>query len=1163
MFRGGFDMRHQNSTQKALDSGAQFVDPIPQMNRDKNLAEESTLDQPLISQPAQVKRTSDDIFFENWARYHKTGFLGKGGMGRVYLAWDPRLKRTVAIKLIDHIDPQTSARFLREARLQATVDHPHVCQVYEAGSHNEKAFIVMQFIDGRDLYTATKDMNLEGKLRLMLQVIHCLGEAHRLGLIHRDIKPGNILVKGCNEGKPHAYLLDFGLARDLTDTTMTRTGELMGTPAYMAPEQALGEIRQLDRRTDIYSLGATMYKLLGDKPPFEGKGSLDILNSVIAGEPLPLRKVVPSIPRDVETIVMKCLEKRRSDRYGSTRELAQDLTSYLNGETIKARPAPFSSLLLKKLRKHKAVVAIAAVASVLLVASLVWGLHTQRQGAIREALVHNFTSRVEKIGALGRFMHMSQPHDLTRDRQLILDQMAAVEQEMIRVGDIGKGPGHYALGKGAMALDQMERAQHHLQRAWDAGFQEPRVADALSQVLGERYKDELTNIWRVELADQRDQRLQQIKAQYRDPAIHYANLGKADSPQPGFAQALLSFYEGDYDRAHQLLAEIEEKPTWFYEKHKLAGDIWLAKGSSLVHRDKKSSVEAFAQAGIAYKKAIEEAPSDPALYESLAKNHYAQMEMNLYLGEDIEPSFAKGIAVVELAEELDPDSIQWLIFKSDFFCAKGEHLRNRSQEEAGLWLQRAKEVSLRVVQNDPNHDLVNQALGRTCTQLAQLEAGLGKDPGENVAQALSSFNAVGAAYRSGDYFNYLGLAHKTAADHLAQRGGDFRESRKQEVAAYAQAVALNPNDHAPLINKASALLSLADESPDSLHYLEEGLSAIEQAQTLAPKHIATLYYAARLNHALTNKKYQLGKPHEHHYAQAAAIYQRGAEIHQRLPHFQNGLAGLYLDQSRINWRLGRNPEPTLASALYHGNLAFETAPRHFQALVNIGETLITRTEFRLYRGVDPGTDLNRAEKTLAQALSIAPNVAQTHALIGELWRLRAVDQRTHGKNPSDALQQAHNALARGLAINEKDPYVLKHLARTYLLQAQLAHAQKQPWKPHMDSAYRVLEDASRAGVIDLLIEVARINYQHLLLCAAGCSDTALIADRGLAAVQQALDLREDGEAIALGVGFKYSRLQSDTVEPNTAQQLKSDLDHALQLNNNLTPKWFPLKTALR
>lgn len=252
---------------------------------------------------------SAEALFSRSNRYRLGAVLGSGGMGNVYKAHDLRLSRTVAIKLLrsDRLatdNGQNQRRFEREARAQARIEHPHVCKIYEVGTMAEQPYIAMQFILGASLGELCQFMTREDKARIAAQVAEALHAAHQQGVIHRDLKPSNIMIEQLEDGRYWPYLMDFGLAREVEGAIHSSTAGVVGTPAYMAPEQARGETQHLDRRTDVYGLGATLYSVLCGRPPFSGN-STEVLLDVISTEPSPPRSFDKTMPRDLETIVLK------------------------------------------------------------------------------------------------------------------------------------------------------------------------------------------------------------------------------------------------------------------------------------------------------------------------------------------------------------------------------------------------------------------------------------------------------------------------------------------------------------------------------------------------------------------------------------------------------------------------------------------------------------------------------------------------------------------------------------------------------------------------------------------------------------------------------------------------------------------------------------------
>lgn len=244
--------------------------------------------------------------------------LGQGGSGVVYLARDTTLGRPVALKYLNDARPAEIERFLREARFAARLRNPAIVQIYETAEVAGLPFIAMQFIPGGNLASAALDM--AATLRVMRQVAEALAHAHDEGIVHRDVKPENILV----DADGRAYVTDFGIARDLRAEmggTVSSEGQILGTPGLMSPEQARGEVRAIDARTDVYGFGGTLYFQLTDRLPFGGENLVDLLHAVIHDDPPFPRAHRADIPRDLETLILRCLRKRREDRYRSMREV--------------------------------------------------------------------------------------------------------------------------------------------------------------------------------------------------------------------------------------------------------------------------------------------------------------------------------------------------------------------------------------------------------------------------------------------------------------------------------------------------------------------------------------------------------------------------------------------------------------------------------------------------------------------------------------------------------------------------------------------------------------------------------------------------------------------------------------------------------------------------
>jgi WD40 repeat protein/tetratricopeptide (TPR) repeat protein len=328
--------------------------------------------------------------------YEVLGEVGRGGMGVVYKARQHLLQRPVALKMVlagSLASPEQGLRFLQEAELVAQLQHPNIVAVYEVGSHADCPYLALEFIDGPSLAQkcgGTPQPSAEAA-RLVEVLAVAAHEAHRRGIVHRDLKPANVLLTP--DGIPK--IADFGLAkRAELEIGLTRTGAVMGTPTYMAPEQAQGNRQAVGPAADVYSLGAILYELLTGRPPFQGETAVETLYRVVHDEPAAVRALRPAVPRDLETICLKCLQKDPRKRYGSAAALAEDLRRFQAGEPIAARPVGALERAWRWMRRNPGWAATAASAVGLLlviaissVVAAVWFAEerTRAQRAEKEA----------------------------------------------------------------------------------------------------------------------------------------------------------------------------------------------------------------------------------------------------------------------------------------------------------------------------------------------------------------------------------------------------------------------------------------------------------------------------------------------------------------------------------------------------------------------------------------------------------------------------------------------------------------------------------------------------------------------------------------------------------------------------------------------------------
>jgi serine/threonine-protein kinase len=346
------------------------------------------------------------------AGYEILGLLGRGGMGLVYQARQVKLGRMVALKMIRggaHADPRDLARFRAEAEAVAQLQHPHIVPIYEVGEQDGWAYFALELVAGGSLarQLAGRPQPAEPSARLVETLAQAMEHAHQRGVIHRDLKPANILLQPLNHKDHEGHkektemgvggssascsswslwftsctpkISDFGLAKRLDPGPATpagdptRTGEVLGTPSYMAPEQTLGRPGAVGPAADVYALGAILYECLTGRPPFQGATPLDTLLQVRTEEPVPPRRLVPSVPRDLDTICRACLHKEPRRRYPSAAALAADLRRFLAGQPVQARPAGLWERARRWARRRKAAAALIGVSGLAVMSLLALG----------------------------------------------------------------------------------------------------------------------------------------------------------------------------------------------------------------------------------------------------------------------------------------------------------------------------------------------------------------------------------------------------------------------------------------------------------------------------------------------------------------------------------------------------------------------------------------------------------------------------------------------------------------------------------------------------------------------------------------------------------------------------------------------------------------------
>ncbi len=355
--------------------------------------------------------------------------IGRGGMGVVYKATQIGLDRLVALKMVlagGHASPEQLARFSIESQAVAQIQHPGIVQIYEVGEHDGLPYFSLEFVAGGSLAKKIdgKPQPTHEAAAMVRDLALAMRKAHRRNIIHRDLKPANVLLTP--DGQPK--IADFGLAKRLdADSQQTHTGAIMGTPSYMAPEQAWGQTHETGPLTDLYALGAILYEMLVGRPPFQGASALETLELVRSQEPVPPTRLQPKIPVDLETICLKCLQKDPAKRYQGALELADDLQRFLEGRPILARPVGAGERLWRWCRRNKKVAALVAAVALLLVTVTAVSSYAavtlkRLNGQLGESIKAETSARVAESAAKEQAQIKEREAVKARDREALARQ---------------------------------------------------------------------------------------------------------------------------------------------------------------------------------------------------------------------------------------------------------------------------------------------------------------------------------------------------------------------------------------------------------------------------------------------------------------------------------------------------------------------------------------------------------------------------------------------------------------------------------------------------------------------------------------------------------------------------------------------------------------------
>lgn len=1006
----------------------------------------------------------DEISIAVFGRYIQLRLIGRGGMARVYCGYDPTLGRAVALKLLN----EESERLMLEARNQARVEHENVCKVYEVGEVDSKQYICMQYVQGRTLGDVAAEMNLTEKVEVIRKIADAVHSAHKQGLVHRDIKPSNIMLEKTEAGPWKPYILDFGLARLQAAPGITQKGMILGTPHYMPPEQARAET--IDMRSDVYSLGATFYELITGRPPFTGTTS-EVILKVLQEDAVPVRKIKREIPADLETIVMKCLEKDPAARYQTAKALANDLERYLDGEPISARPVNWSTRVWKKAKKNRVVAVI--LTSAFVVTALLFSLliFARWKASVQTRYANDFAEEIRYIETMLLSTYTAPLHDVRPKLTLARQRLQRIEQRIQEGGDWAYGPGNNALGQGYLVLKEYERAREFLQNAWDSGYQSPSTAYALGKVKGILWRQALIVSDRLASRSLQEEARKKADEEYRRPAIQFLKNAREYAESPAYVEALIFLYEKRhkeaFEKSNQAL-EISSRP---YEVLKLQGDIHFEVGQeALKRREYASTLKAFQSAGEAYNRAAEIARSDQDIYladcerwirastarEDHQEEKLADLERALeacdkasivqpdneqpylhkseaYLQQGIShmyssgnprPAFLKAIELARVAGRKNPASPEPHDSAANVFCRLAEY-ENSSGVDPRKSLNEAITESKKALQLNPQHSSAYFYLAGSYFYLGDYELSHGENPLPSLQNVIEIMQKnLRTFHRDEMHFNLLGLTYLDMGEYRLKHGEDPRPDLAHAIESYQSGLKINPDAFAVYANMGLAYL-------DVVKY--------EMSHGIDP----TLAFERSIQH----------------YDQCLAVKKDYAFAH-------HDRGSVYLLRAEHKIRLGDDAKTDLEAAMASYNKALELNPELTYPHMNIGAGHFLSARYLFNSGNNPLTELNAARKALRNYITLDESHYEAFRIRSGVELLAAQWEIRNRRSPDAYFERAITDLRKANELNKNELGVLRDLAVIYRVQTEWRLAQNQSAADSIDRGMETIQHASQLTAED-------------------------------------------------------------------------------------------------
>ena len=995
-----------------------------------------------------------------WDRYEVFEVLGQGGMAKVYRARDRKLNRMVALKFIRE-EHQGSGRLLTlEAQLQASLDHENIVKVYETGTFDGLPFIAMQLVQGETLdRVCTND--LRARVGLLVQIALALDAAHRQGMVHRDLKPTNIMVEAV-DGRLKPYLMDFGLARLTNVAGQTRATSIVGTLAYMSPEQAEGNC-PLDIRTDVHGLGTLLYEFLCGHPPFmqESSSHVEIIRRLLEEEATPPSRHHPEVPRDLEIIALKCLEKQPERRYATAAALAEDLQCWLEGRPIQARRTSllerhFKAILrLRKNRQAWLTTQAAGLTILCLLGMGAWTLWRARQRADFVAQMGMTLIRLEEVVQASE---MGPLHDTRSDRRQVNELLNLVRTDAARYGATTRAPLAYALGRFHLALHDYEAALEDLQDAWDQGFRNPESAEGLGMALGEVYRLRRQALEQIKDPQRRKAQEARLQKTLQEPALAYLSQAQGGRPEDqGYRAALADAFAWRHAAVLQRTEHLLKNAPLGYRFLKLRASAEMGLANQAIEKGDNSEAQVRVHSACQdLRQALDIARSDKESWLNLARAADRLLYLNSFVNENPQESYAFGMEACAKARSLDPEDSEPFILEADLIRSLARATEAKGTDSSGRFLEAITHLD-EALKLAPDNLEARRKLGLLYWSLANLAVDRQQPCQDLLAKAETELRRV-LAQRPGDVLAVailLDVIFDQCQDR-DRRGEDVLPTLDQAFLVFKKSLELEPANgriqNVGVILCGQRALIRGIRGLDPLPDLNEGIALVEEVINRNRAYASAIGNRSLLLRMRAEHKWRIGVPFESDLQEAIETAQRGLKIRGTNEIIINlGMAQAM--RGALRARVGGDPHRDVADALERFDQAQKQDPMNPNVHYYKLDARITEATWLLQQGRSAAEVLRACRRDLDRVRPMAPEAPDLLVDQAKVLELEGVEAARIGGSPAAFLKRALSNLE---PFEKQAVQIPEHKALRARLLRRLADCERGPAAEKLREQARVL-----------------------------------------------------------------------------------------------------------